>query len=152
VQGVGLFIDQPSGDVAPVGLGATTLYTGLYATDTFDVTSRLSVTAGARYNFAQSNLTDVLGNDPALAGNHTYQHFNPMAGGTYKLTPNLTFYGDFAVANRAPTPLELACSDPVRPCLIDSTLVGDPNLQQVVSYTAEAGLRGQFDVAKGLLN
>ena len=152
VQGFGLFINQPSGDVAPVGLGATTLYTGLYATDTFDVTSRLSVTAGARYNFAQINLTDVLGNDPALAGNHTYQHFNPMAGGTYKLTPNLTLYGDFAVANRAPTPLELACSDPVRPCLIDSTLVGDPNLQQVVSYTAEAGLRGQFDVAKGLLN
>ena len=37
-----LFIDQPSGDVAPVGLGATTLYTGLYATDTFDVTPRLS--------------------------------------------------------------------------------------------------------------
>jgi iron complex outermembrane receptor protein len=29
VQGSGLFIDQPSGDVAPVGLGATTLYTGL---------------------------------------------------------------------------------------------------------------------------
>ena len=28
VQGVGLFIDQPSGDVAPVGLGATTLYSG----------------------------------------------------------------------------------------------------------------------------
>jgi hypothetical protein len=40
VQGFGLFIDQPSGDVAPVGLGAATLYTGLYATDTFDVTSR----------------------------------------------------------------------------------------------------------------
>jgi TonB-dependent Receptor Plug Domain len=34
VQGTGLFIDQPSGDVAPVGLGAQTLYTGLYATDT----------------------------------------------------------------------------------------------------------------------
>lgn len=43
-QGTGLFINQPSGDVAPVGLGATTLYTGLYATDTLDVTSRLSVT------------------------------------------------------------------------------------------------------------
>ena len=38
VVGSGLFIDQPSGDVAPVGLGAQTLYTGVYATDTFDVT------------------------------------------------------------------------------------------------------------------
>ena len=152
VQGFGLFIDQPSGDVAPVGLGANTLYTGLYATDTFDVTSRLSVTAGGRFNFAQINLTDELGNDPALNGNHTYTHFNPMVGATYKLTPNLTFYGDFAEANRTPTPLELACSDPMRPCLIDSALVADPNLQQVISYTVEAGLRGQFKVAQGLVN
>jgi opacity protein-like surface antigen len=48
--------------------------------------------------------------------------------------------------------LELACSDPVRPCLIDNALVGDPNLQQVVSYTFEGGLRGQFAIATGLLN
>ena len=152
VQGVGLFIDQPSGDVAPVGLGATTLYTGFYATDTFDVTDRLALTTGARFNDAKITLTDELGNDPLLNGSHDYSHFNPMAGATYKLTPNLTVYGDFAVANRAPTPLELGCSDPVQPCLIDNALVGDPPLQQVVTYTGEAGLRGHFDIAKGLLN
>jgi iron complex outermembrane receptor protein len=152
VQGSGLFIDQPSGDVAPVGLGAQTLYTGLYATDTLDLTSRLSVTAGARYNFAQIKLNDELGNDSALNGNNTYTHFNPMIGATYKLTPNLTLYGDYAVANRAPTPLELACSDPMRPCLIDNALVGDPPLQQVVTYTYEAGLRGQFDIDRRQLN
>jgi iron complex outermembrane receptor protein len=152
VQGAGLFINQPSGDVAPVGLGSTTLYTGVYATDTLDVTPRLSITAGGRFNFAQINLTDDLGNDSALSGNHTYTHFNPMIGATYKLTPNLTFYGDFSEANRAPTPLELACADPLRPCLIDNALVGDPNLQQVVTYTFEAGFRGQFKVAQGLLN
>ena len=152
VEGSGLFINQPSGDVAPVGLGATTLYAGLYATDTFDVTSRLSVTAGGRFNFAQINLSDALGNDPALNGNHTYTHFNPMIGATYKLTPNLTFYGDFAEANRAPTPLELACADPVRPCLIDNALVGDPNLQQVISYTFEAACAGSSTLRKGLLN
>ena len=50
VVGTGLFIDQPSGDVAPVGLGAQTLYTGIYTTDTFDVTKRLTVTAGGRFN------------------------------------------------------------------------------------------------------
>jgi iron complex outermembrane recepter protein len=152
VQGFGLFIDQPSGDVAPVGLGAATLYTGLYATDTFDVTSRLSITAGGRLNFAQINLTDDLGNDPGLTGNHNYTHFNPMVGGTYKLTPNLTVYGDFAVANRTPTPLELACADPLRPCLIDSALISDPDLKQVVTYTYEVGLRGQHNIAYGQLN
>jgi iron complex outermembrane recepter protein len=152
VQGSGLFIDQPSGDVAPVGLGATTLYTGLYATDTFDVGNRLALTAGARFNVAQITLTDELGDAPLLNGSHDYSHFNPMAGATYKLTPNVTAYGDFAVANRAPTPLELGCSDPVQPCLIDNALVGDPPLQQVVTYTGEAGLRGHFDIAKGQLN
>jgi iron complex outermembrane recepter protein len=151
VIGSGLFINQPSGDVAPVGLGAQTLYTGLYATDTFDLTKRLALTAGARFNVAQIALADELGDDPLLNGSHDYSHFNPMAGATYKLTPNLTVYGDFAVANRAPTPLELACSDPARPCLIDNALVGDPPLRQVVTYTGEAGLRGHFDIANGQL-
>jgi iron complex outermembrane receptor protein len=149
VVGSGLFIDQPSGDVAPVGLGAQTLYSGLYATDTFDVTKRLALTGGARFNVAQIDLTDELGNNPQLNGSHDYSHFNPMAGATYKLTPNLTAYGDFAVANRAPTPLELECSDPSTPCLIDNSLVGDPSLQQVVTYTGEVGLRGHFDIADG---
>ena len=36
--------------------------------------------------------------------------------------------------------------------MIDNALVGDPNLQQVVSYTFEGGLRGQFNIAQGLLN
>ena len=152
VQGTGLFIDQPSGDLAPVGLGAQTLYAGLYATDTLDVTSRLSVTAGGRFNFAQINLQDELGNDALLNGNHSYSRFNPTAGATYKVTPNITVYGGYSEANRAPTPLELACSDPLRPCLIDSALVGDPTLKQVVSHTFEAGVRGHYDIAKGPLN
>ena len=156
VYGSGLFIDQPSsagiGGVAPVGLGAQTLYTGLYATDTLDLTKRLSLSLGARYNFAQIGLTDELGNNSELNGNDTYAHFNPMIGATYKITPDLTLYGDYAVANRAPTPLELECSDPARPCLIDNALVGDPPLKQVVTYTYEAGLRGQFDIGAGRAN
>jgi len=148
VQGTGIFIDMPSGDVAPVGLGATTLYGGLYATDTFDVTSRLAVTAGGRFNVASVTLQDDLGNDPLLNGSHLYRRFNPQIGATYKLTPTLTAYGGYAEANRAPTPLELGCADPMRPCLIDNSLVGDPNLNQVVSHTFEGGLRGHFDLSK----
>jgi iron complex outermembrane receptor protein len=152
VDGLGFLINAPAGDVAPVQMGAQTLYTGVYASDTFDVTNRLAVTAGARFNIAQIALTDQLGNDPALNGSHGYNHFNPMIGATYKLTPNLTLYGDYAIANRAPTPLELGCSDPTRPCLIDNALVGDPPLRQVVTYAGEAGLRGHFGVAGGQLN
>ena len=152
VQGAGIYINQPSGDVAPVGLGARTLYTGLYATDTFDVTSRFSVTGGARFNDAQIILTDELGNAPALNGTHDYNRVNPMFGAIYKLTPEVTLYGSYAEANRAPTPLELGCSDPVRPCLIDNALVGDPDLKQVVAHTVEGGLRGHLNIVRGVLN
>jgi iron complex outermembrane receptor protein len=146
VQGMGVFINQPSGDVAPVGLVAKTLYTGVYATDTFDVTSRLSITVGGRYNVAQIGLRDALGNNDALNGNHNYSRFNPVIGATFKITPNVTAYAGYSEANRAPTPLELGCADPLHPCLLDNALVGDPPLKQVVSHTYEAGLRGRFDI------
>ena len=154
VQGVGVYINQPSGDVAPVGALAKTLYTGVYATDTFDLTSRLSVTFGGRFNVAQIGLTDTLGNNEGLNGDHMYSRFNPAIGATFKITPNVTAYGGYAQANRAPTPLELGCSDPMRPCLLDNALVGDPPLKQVVSHTYEAGLRGHFgsDAKRGVLN
>ena len=44
--------------------------------------------------------------------------------------------------NRAPTPLELGCSSPTNPCIIDNFLIADPPLKQVVATTYEAGLRG----------
>ena len=65
-----------------------------------------------------------------------------MIGGTYKITPGLTAYAGYSEANRAPTPLELACADPARPCIIAAFLIADPPLKQVVSRTVEAGLRG----------
>jgi iron complex outermembrane receptor protein len=154
VQGVGVFINQPSGDVAPVGVLSKTLYTGVYATDTFDVTSSLAVTFGGRFNTAQIGLRDTLGNNDDLNGNHWYSRFNPVVGATFKVTPNITAYGGYAEANRAPTPLELGCADPMRPCLLDNALVADPPLKQVVSHTYEAGLRGHFgsDGKQGVLN
>ena len=80
VAGSGLYIDQPSGDVAPVRLGANTLYTGFYATDTFNVTPRLAVTAGGRFNIAQIGLTDEIGNDPGLDGSHVTAASTPPWG------------------------------------------------------------------------
>jgi iron complex outermembrane recepter protein len=146
VTGVGVFIDQPSGDLAPVSLLADTTYLGFYATDTFDLTSRLSVTGGARFNVARIKLQDELGT--ALNGDDQFMRLNPVVGLTYKVIPNLTLYAGYSEANRAPTPLELACSDPIRPCLIDSFLVADPSLKQVVAHTFEAGIRGKADFGR----
>jgi iron complex outermembrane receptor protein len=144
VNGTGIFIDQPDAGLSPVDLHATNTYTGIYATDTFDVTNRLAVTAGGRFNLAQIDLQDLTGTNSLLNSNNTFQRFNPVIGATYKITPNVTAYAGYSEANRAPTPLELGCSDPEHPCMIDSFLVADPPLKQVVSHTIEGGFRGRF--------
>jgi iron complex outermembrane recepter protein len=147
VTGTGVVIDQPAADITPVNVLATNTYAGFYATDTFDVTQRLSVTAGGRFNFAQIALQDQTGTNPLLNSSNQFQRFNPVIGATYKLTPNVTAYAGYSEANRAPTPLELGCSDPAHPCMIDNFLISDPPLKQVVSHTYEAGLRGSFGTA-----
>ncbi len=146
VTGTGVIISQPDGSVAPVDLKTRNTYYGFYATDTIDITSALSVTAGGRFNLAQIRLADQLGID--LNGSHQFSRFNPVIGATYKVTPNTTVYAGYSEANRAPTPVELACSDPARPCLLDNFLVSDPSLKQVVSRTYEAGIRGTVDIGK----
>jgi iron complex outermembrane receptor protein len=144
VTGTGVFIDQPGADITPVNLTATNTYIGVYATNTFDITSRLSFTAGGRFNYAQINLQDNTGANPLLTSNNNFQRFNPVVGLTYRITPNVTTYAGYSEANRAPTPLELGCADPAIPCQIDNFLIADPPLKQVVSHTIEAGVRGEL--------
>ena len=144
VTGTGVFIDQPLADITPVNLDAKNTYVGVYATDTFDITSQLSFTAGGRFNYAQVDLQDNTGLNAALTSNNNFQRFNPVVGLTYKFTPNMTGYVGYSEANRAPTPLELGCSDPNTPCQIDNFLIADPPLKQVVSHTIEGGLRGEL--------
>jgi len=144
VNGTGVFIDQPGADVAPVNLNATNTYVGVYATNTFDITQQLSFTAGGRFNYAQVNLNDNTGVNPQLTSNNNFQRFNPVVGLTYKITPNMAAYAGYSEANRAPTPLELGCSDPNTPCIVDNFLIADPPLKQVVSHTIEGGLRGEL--------
>ena len=135
---------------APVSLAAWQTYYGAYFNETFDITNRLSVSGGGRYNIAQIAMSDLLGTSPDLNAQYTFERFNPVTGFTYKILPELmTFYAGYSEANRAPTPLELGCSNPQRPCLLEGFLVSDPPLQQVVARTREAGLRGNINTAGG---
>jgi iron complex outermembrane receptor protein len=136
---------------APVQLAAQNTYYGLYATDTFDVTSRLSATLGARLNVAHVEMQDQLGTSPELNGSYTFSRLNPVAGLTYKLTSWATAYAGYSEANRAPTPLELGCANPSKPCLLEGFLVSDPPLKQVQARTYEAGLRGDAPLKDGRL-
>ena len=152
VNGSGIFLG-PSGEptvIGPVSLRATNRYTGLYALDTFDVTDAFSITGGGRINHARIQLEDQIGT--ALNGEHTFSRFNPIIGATYKINAGLTAYAGYSEANRAPTPLELACADPARPCMLAAFLVADPPLKQVVSRTVELGLRGSKELNIGTLS
>jgi iron complex outermembrane recepter protein len=152
VQPSGLFVDTPEGTdfpATPVILAATNRYYGFFITDTFDVTSALSVTASGRDNVAQIDLYDQRGTD--LNGLNRFTHFNPAIGATYKLLPGVTAYAGYSTTNRAPTASEIECSDPLLPCLLPGNLAGDPpNLRQVIAHTYEVGLRGRVASPGGM--
>ncbi len=127
---------------APVALAARNAAYGFFAVDAFDITPNLVATLGARFNVADLSSNDRTGTAPELTGRHRYRRLNPAAGLVYKIDPSLAVYGQYAEANRAPTPLELNCADPDRPCLLENSLVADPPLKQVVVRAYEAGIRG----------
>jgi iron complex outermembrane receptor protein len=139
--GPGVVIDEPGNNV-PVNVDITDATYGIYFADTLSLTREAALTLSGRYNSARIDLSDQNGGD--LTGDHNYDHFNPAAGLTYRVTPWLTAYGGYAVTNRAPTPAELSCAGPQNSCSLANFFVGDPNLQQVIAHTVEAGIRGTF--------
>lgn len=130
--------------IAPSSVIGSNLYMGVYATDTFDLTNDLALTAGARLNFARVSTQDQSGFSPDVTGTHYFTKVNPLAGLTYRINPGLSLYGGYSESNRAPTPLELACANPDRPCLLPNSLVADPPLKQVTGRTYEVGFRGSL--------
>jgi iron complex outermembrane recepter protein len=137
-----------NGDPVPVSVDSVNKNLGVYLTDTLNLTPDLAVTASGRYNIAHINLQDQLGTN--LDGYNRFVHFNPAVGVTYKLSPNTTFYGGWSANTRTPTASEIECSNPLTPCLLPTNLAGDPpNLRQVISHTAEIGLRGKLGDMRG---
>jgi outer membrane receptor protein involved in Fe transport len=147
-EGSGVIIAQPDGSITPVDVKATNGYYGLYFSNVLDVTDRLAVTLSGRFNLATIQLRDQIG--VALNGDHVFRRFNPAAGFAYKILPDLSVYGGYSEANRAPTPAELSCADPAAPCSLTNFFVGDPPLKQVVARTGEAGFRGRLGPFDGI--
>ncbi|MFA5900099.1 MAG: TonB-dependent receptor [Hyphomicrobium sp.] len=136
--------------VTPRSLTTTNDYVGIYAVDTLELTDKLSLTFGGRWNYARVEIENT--GDPSLDklnGINEFYRFNPSVGLTYKLLPGMSVYGGYSEANRAPTASEIACSDPENPCIIESALASDPPLKQVVSKTWEAGVRGELATWNG---
>ncbi len=146
----GVIATQPAAVEALIA--GTSRTASAYAADLVKLAPSLQLTLSGRYNDTRVRTDDLgrasLGLDTTLDGAGTYARFNPAAGLTWQATPGLTAFGGFSQGNRAPSPIELGCSDPAHPCVLPNALQGDPPLRQVIARTLEAGLRGQ--VAGGL--
>ncbi len=142
----GLFVTTPEAagfNATPVRLSSTSRVLGVYVIDGLELSPRVTLTVSGRYNLQRLGLTDRLGDQ--LNGGGRFERFNPSVGLTDQLAPAVSAYVQYAEANRAPTASEIECSDPARPCLLPSSLAGDPPaLRQVIAHAYEAGLRGRW--------
>lgn len=121
---------------------------GIYLTDTWSVSERFQLTAAGRWNRTQVALRDQIP-DGDLSGKHRFKRFNPMIGYSFELAQNWNQFGSLAQATRAPTPVELTCANPDDPCRLPNGFVDDPPLDEVVTRTAELGIRHRGKVLSG---
>jgi iron complex outermembrane receptor protein len=135
----------PTGPIATnAQLAGATRTVGLYLTATYALAQDVRLTFGARHNTTRVLTTDEL-NPPGssdLNADYTYRKLNPMIGLTWQTRPGLTVFGSLSQGNRVPTPIELGCANPARPCTLPNGLQSDPFLKQVVARTVEVGARG----------
>ena len=121
----------------------------LYFADTLTLWKTVNVTVSGRYNRDTVNNLDLLNpmaGPGSLTGDYTFQRFNPAVGITWSPISSVNAYARFAQGSRAPTSIELGCADASAPCSLPNSLSSDPPLQQVVTDTWEAGLRGKPDI------
>ncbi len=119
----------------------------LYFTDAYKITDKLVTTLSGRYNRTTVKAEDRInapGSPESLDADFTYEKFNPAVGLTYQFTPSLNTYAGWNQGSRAPTPIELGCANPAVPCSLPNAMASDPFLEQVVTQTVEAGVRGNL--------
>ena len=150
VNGRGAFADgtQNSENAfdARVNLTSRTHIFSLYATDTIELTTGLHLTLSARYNSSTVKNRDAVtpSGNGSLTADHKFDRLNPSVGLTYDISPSMVAYAGYNEGARAPSAIELGCSDPESPCRLPNALAGDPPLNQVVTKTFESGLRGRI--------
>ncbi len=119
----------------------------LFANDTLSLNEKWHVNGGARFNYTKVDNVDQLRNPNAsttLTAVDDYKRLNPTLGITHTPTDKLSIFGSYSESSRAPTSIELGCSNPANPCLLPSAMADDPPLKQVVAKTYDFGARGDL--------
>ena len=152
ITGLGAFGDGVSGgevDGEPfdtqVDLDGRVTTWSLFAADTLPIGARAHVSLSGRFNRTTIENRDRRhpgASQGSLDGDHAFGRFNPAAGVTFDLPRSMNTYVGYSEGSRAPTSIELGCADPQEPCKLPNAMAGDPPLDQVVTRTVEAGIRG----------
>ena len=134
-----------------VGLTGKQWTASLFATDTLSLNDKWHLNAGVRYNHTKVDNNDSLRgayvpvtNERSLTATDDYKRLNPTIGITHTPTDKLSIFGTYSESSRAPTSIELGCSNPAVGCLLPSAMADDPPLKQVVAKTYDFGARGSL--------
>lgn len=136
-----------------VGVKGNAQALGLYASDTYAITTATHLTAAARFNHAR--VSNTLTNYTAGVGSEkpketfNYNSLNPSLGLSHKLTERIDVFGNVGQSNRVPTVIELGCADPAVGCRLPTGLQADPYLKQVIARTLELGTRWRLSDVSG---
>jgi outer membrane receptor protein involved in Fe transport len=155
VTGVASFADGVTGgdeDGVPfdtrVDLNGKISTGSVYATNTLTVRNDVNLMLAGRYNRTTIRNYDRIhpaAGPGSLTGEHVFDRLNPAAGITFKVAGLPNVFMSYSEGSRAPTAIELGCADPEQPCKLPNAMAGDPPLQQVVTRTVEAGVRGGLE-------
>ena len=133
-----------------VGLTGKQWTASLFVTDTLSLSDKWHLNGGLRYNHTKVDNNDILrgpyseDNKRSLTATDDYKRLNPSIGITHTPTDNLSIFGTYSESSRAPTSIELGCSNPEVGCLLPSAMADDPPLKQVVAKTYDFGARGSL--------
>jgi outer membrane receptor protein involved in Fe transport len=147
VDGPGAFADgtQDSEEAfdARVDLTGRTSNASIYALDALDLTPTVHLDLSGRYDRTALHNRDHItpgGGSGSLDSDPVYRRFNPAVALRWSPGKGLSFDAAASQTSRAPSSIELGCSDPESPCRLPNALAGDPPLKQVVARTVEAGV------------
>ena len=151
-----MYLPSASNNQTVISLGGSNRIFGAYFTDTISPSDLVHINAAVRYNLNTETINGYsVDNDPAdygigfgtptsVSGDHSFARINPSIGVTITPTTMMTYYATYNEASRAPSVIELGCSDPSVPCGLPNDFASDPDLKQVVARTFEIGLRGNL--------
>jgi outer membrane receptor protein involved in Fe transport len=146
VPGPGAFADgtQDSENAfdARVDLNGRTSTFSAYGLDSLTL-GRLTVDLSARYDRIAIRNRDRIspgGGTGSLDSDQVFERLNPAMSLRWAVSKQVAIDAALAQTSRAPSAVELGCSDPASPCRLPNALAGDPPLRQVIAQTVEGGI------------